>query len=259
MTARRLAAVVLPLVLLALHCAPSTSTRTTGGGATPDLIQQSVLNNQQKVHSLKGSGNITIETPELAQSASFELMLRKPDSVLLKIEGPFGIEVGAALMTSREFLLYNSLQNRLISGSMNPSNLSRILRVSVSFEELIRLLTGGAFLAEDQRAPQAFTIEDDQYVLTYASPNGSRQYWVDPSTLLITKIQLFDGKRKPLFEQRFSRFRSVEGTPLPQHIRFLQPQERRAVALSFSSMSINSSNLHLFLDVPRNAQRVRWE
>ena len=54
-----------------------------------------------------GEGKFTIETPEIAQSASFFLNLQKPDSVMLRIEGPFGIEVGAAIVTRDEFLFYN--------------------------------------------------------------------------------------------------------------------------------------------------------
>jgi len=238
-------------------CSSSSSLRTSARTVTPELVQQSVRTNQERVRSLKGSGNITLETPEIAQSGSFELMLRKPDSVFVKLEGPFGIEVGAALLTRKEFFFYNSLQNRLISGTMNASNLRRILRVNLSFDELLNMITGGTFFPEDQGAPDTVTIEDNQSVLTYRHESGSRRYWIDPESLLIARIQHVDRQGKLRFEQRFANFRSIEGTSLPYRVRITQLAERRTVALSYSSIAINTDALRFTLEVPENAERVR--
>ncbi len=249
-------ALLLLALVAAAGCAPTASTRVAIGSTTPERVRQNVQENQQRVQTLKGAGNIAVETPEIAQSGSFELELRKPDSVLMKFEGPFGIDVGAALLTPKEFYFYSSLQNRLITGSMNNTSLRRIFRIDTNLEELINLLTGGSFFAEDQGAPEAFTVEEEQFVLTYARNGGSRRYWIDPSSLLIAKIQHLDRDGKPVLEQRFSNFRSIEGILLPHHVRLLQFKERRGVSISFSTMIVNAGDLHLLLDVPNNARRV---
>jgi outer membrane lipoprotein-sorting protein len=250
--------VIALFVLMALGgCSSSKSLRTSASTVSPELVQQSVRNNQERVRSLKGSGNITLETPEVAQSGSFELMLRKPDSIFVKLEGPFGIEVGAALLTRQDFFFYNSFQNRLISGTMNASNLRRILRVNLSFDELVNMITGGTFFPEDQGVPDTVTVEDDQFVLTYRHESGARRYWIDPESLLIARIQHFDREGKLQFEQRFTNFRSIEGMSLPYRVRFTQLTERRTVALSYSSMAVNTDALRFTLDVPDNAERVR--
>ena len=250
---------VIPLLALATlwGCSSSGTFRTGARAVTPELVQQSVRNNQERVRSLKGSGNITLETPEIAQSGSFELMLRKPDSVFVKLEGPFGIEVGAALLTRQDFFFYNSFQNRLISGSMNASNLRRIMRVNLSFDELVNMITGGTFFPEDQGAPDTVTVEDNQLVLTYRHESGSRRYWIDPESLLIAKIQHIDRQGKLQFEQRFGNFRSVGGMSLPYRVRVTQLAERRTVALSYSSIAINTDAVRFTLDVPDNAERIR--
>jgi outer membrane lipoprotein-sorting protein len=238
-------------------CSSSKSLRTAAGTVAPELVQQSVRNNQDRVQSLKGSGNITLETPEIAQSGSFELMLRKPDSILIKLEGPFGIEVGVALLTRRDFFFYNSLQNRLISGTMSASNLKRILRVNLSFDELVDMITGGTFFPGDQGLPDTVTVDDDQWVLTYRHEDGSRLYWIDPESLLIARIQHVDRQGKIQFEQRFANFRSIGGTSLPYRVRITQLAERRTVALSYSSIAINTDALRFTLEVPENAERIR--
>lgn len=238
-------------------CSSSKSLRTGSGTIAPELVHQSVLNNQERVQSLKGSGNITLETPEIAQSGSFELMLRKPDSILVKLEGPFGIEVGAALLTRRDFFFYNSFQNRLISGTMSASNLRRILRVNLSFDELVNMITGGTFFPDDQGLPDTVTVEDDQWVLTYRHADGSRRYWIDPESLLIARIQHLDRQGEIQLEQRFANFHSIGGTSLPYRVRITQLAERRTVALSYSSLAINTDALRFTLEVPENAERLR--
>jgi hypothetical protein len=129
----------------------------------------------------------------------------------------------------------------------------------VSFEDLVDLLTGGTFLSEDQSAPASFTVQDNQFVFTYNHDGGTRRYWVDASTLLIARIQHLDIRRKPIFEQRFGNFRSVEGISLPYNLRMLQLQERRAFSMAFSSLTVNTDEIQFSLDVPENAERVRWE
>src|SRR3989304_4021289 len=125
---------------------------------------------------MHGEGRLNVETPDFAQSASFTLTLRKPDSILVKINGPFGMDVGSALLTRSDFLFYNSLQNQLISGTMNTANLGRLLRLNLTFDEIISLFTGGTFLQDDRDEPDRFDVEDDQFVMTYAYGSGTRKY-----------------------------------------------------------------------------------
>ena len=249
---------ILTVIILAAGCAGPASVRYADRTFTAEHVQESVRQNQAKVFAVQGSGNISVESPEIAQSGSFTINLRKPDSLLVKLEGPFGIEVGAALVTRKEFLFYNGLQNRLITGSTNAKNLNRILRMHVEFDDLLNLFTGGLFFSEDERAPDAFTIEEEQFVLTFDHDQGIRRYWVDPQSMLIARIQHFDRRGRMIFEQRFSNFRSFGETTLPQRMRLTQHLERRAVSIAFSDVAVNSSTTDCTLHVPSNAQRVRW-
>ena len=135
-------------------CASVPRLDLTGRTVNPENVQRIVRGNYEKVHSMTGSGTISVETPETAQSGSFELFLRKPDSVLVKIEGPFGISVGSVLITREEFIFYNSLQNQLITGPVTSANLNRIFRVKLTFDELLTLFTGGSFLGQTKRPPR---------------------------------------------------------------------------------------------------------
>jgi outer membrane lipoprotein-sorting protein len=240
-------------------CASVPRANLAGKSVTPEMVQNVVRVNRERVQSLSGSGSISVESPDMAQSGSFEVFLHKPDSVLVKIEGPFGIQVGSALLTRTGFLFYNSLQNQLVTGPVNAANMNRIFRVNLTFDELLNLFTGGNFLPGDEKAPDSLVIDDNQFVLSYGDASGSRRYWIDPATLLIAKIQLTDSKGKLVLEERFERFRDAGDASLPRHIRITQHQARRVVAVAFSSLDINTERVPLVVDVPTNAERVRWK
>jgi len=243
------------LLVLVLYGCAATSVRHADRSATPALLQEEVRQNHERVQALTGNGRIAIETPEMAQSASFELTLRKPDSLLVKIEGPFGLDVGSAMVTRTEFSLYNSMRNQRLVGSTNPSNLDRILHVQLDFDDVLNLFTGGIFLSEDRSAPSSFAIEDEEFVLTYERYDGTHRYWIDPESRQIARIQHLDSSGKLTLEQIFSDFRTIGGVTIPQRIRITLVRERRRVSVSYSDLDVNPTHLQFTFDVPSSASR----
>ena len=206
-----------------------------------------------------GEGTISVQTTSMAQSGSFTLTLRKPDSLLVNLSGPFGIKVGSALLTRNDFWFYSGLENRLYTGEMTPANLSRILRMNISFDDLLNLFTGGVFLQSDAGTPDEMGIEDNQYTFSYKNDTGSHKYFIDPQTLLIAKIEYLDTQGKLVFEQRFVNFQTIDSMQVPFNIRIVQPKERRMVSVVYSDLSINKRDLQFTFVFPPDAERVHWQ
>ncbi|HEY6952813.1 MAG TPA: DUF4292 domain-containing protein [Bacteroidota bacterium] len=246
------------LVVLALSCAPQTSL-LTNKTVSSDEVHEIVRINQLRMQSARGEGTISVETPTMAQSGSFTLMLRKPDSLLVNIQGPFGIKIGSALLTRDNFLFYSSLENRLFVGSTNPQNLARVLRVNLGFDDLLNLFTGGIFQQEDRGTPDASRVEDGQFTFLYRNAAGSHKYFINPENKLITKIQNLDVDGKLIFEQRFVNFQAIDSTFVPFNIRIIQPPERRMVSVVYSDLVLNRPGLSFTFTYPRNAERVHWQ
>ncbi len=246
------------LAFLAQSCAspPSTFRNRT---ITSDQVHDIVRTNQIRMRTATGEGTISVETPTMAQSGSFALTLRKPDSLLVTLRGPFGIKIGSALLTRQQFWFYSSLENRLFTGETNPTNLSRVLRVNLSFDDLLNLFTGGVFQQTDFGPPDQAGVEDEQFTFVYRKDNGTHKYSIDPQTLLITKIQNLDDQGKLVFEQRFVNFQTIDSTEIPFNIRIVQPKERRMISVVYSDMAINKEALEFTFSYPQNAERVRWQ
>lgn len=247
--------IILLIIVVGLG-ACATGSRTDRS-LTPEAVGKAVVANYDRVNSLFGTGILSVETPEIAQSASFEIFLRKPDSVLVRIEGPFGIDLGQALLTKTEFFFYNSMQNRLLTGPSNPGNLGRFFRIQLAFDDLVSMLTGGVFLAGDRGDPDDFGIEDDEYVFTYRHPDGVRRYWVEPESFQIVRIHHLDPRGNLLVEQTFGKFVHVGEAVLPQVVRVTMRPERRRISIAYADLSLNPSSLSFRFDVPPDAERVR--
>jgi outer membrane lipoprotein-sorting protein len=253
--------VILPLIVLTIlaeSCATNKAAFRNKAISSVE-VHEMVRANQFRLKNVKGEGTISVETPTTAQSGSFVLMLRKPDSLLVNLRGPFGIRIGSALLTRKDFWFYSSLQNRVFMGETSPKNLSRVLHVNLTFDDLMNLFTGGVFQQEDLRSPDQTGVEDDQFTLLYKNRPGIHKYFINPQTLLITRIQNLDEEGKLLFEQRFLNFQTIDSTQVPLNIRIIQPKERRMVSVVYSDLEINQRDLEFTFSYPRNAERVQWQ
>ncbi len=246
------------LVLTLQSCATRTP-NLLNRSISSDEVHEIVRTNEERMQTATGEGTISVETSTTAQSGSFTLTLRKPDSLLVNLTGPFGIRVGSALLTRRNFWFYSGLENRLYDGDMTPQNLSRILRLDVSFDDLLNLFTGGAFFRSDTGAPDGIGTEDDHFTFSYKNDAGAHKYFIDPQSLLISKIQYLDNQGKLQYEQRFVNFQTIDSTCIPFNIRIVQPKERRMVSVVYSDLAINKRDIDLTFVYPPNAQRIRWQ
>ena len=246
------------LLMAFTGCATHNSIRTGFRSASFEEVFQSVNANHERIHTLKGEGKISIETPEFAQTASFTLLMRKPDSLLISLAGPFGIKVGAALLTKKNFSFYNSLQNTLTTGTTNEENIQRIFHINLNFEDILNLFSGGVFSSADLHNPDEQRIENDLLLYIYSSGDEKRYYWIDPSTLQIRKIQQFDLGGAVAFEQNFRDFEETGNSAIPRSIQIIQPVQRHRISLSYSDVELNNTAMECTLTVPENAKRIHW-
>src|SRR5512136_2125038 len=97
---------LLVLPLLFASCSSSRApialdTQKVGAAELLRLVQK----NSDRLQSLTGKGNLSFEAPEMAGSAFFSLALKKPDSLLVKLQGPFGIDVGMVFLSRTRFVV----------------------------------------------------------------------------------------------------------------------------------------------------------
>ncbi len=248
------------LLLSGAGCSTAPAVRVGSMTVSFDEVVAQADRREETLRSLRGEGNIQIESPSFSQSAAFTVTLLRPDSLELEIKGPFGITVAQALVTREEFQLYNILQNRLYTGRTSPENLEKALRVPLTFDDILSLFTGGTVLRADRQAVYTTSADGPDAVFLFPDGGQRRRYVVDPATKDIRKVQLLSDAGAPIGEQSFSSFETDGNVTYPRRISLTQHKDRRRVTLFYESVNWNVVSPSSFtFSVPRNAERVELE
>ena len=117
-------------------CVPSKPTDDVEILSSERLINKLEVN-RRRIKSFEGNGTILVKNSQMNNSASFRVVLQKPDSIYLTIFGPFGIELAQALVTKSNFIFYDALKNTAYEGKVDDEVLRDIFRIDLSFSELL--------------------------------------------------------------------------------------------------------------------------
>lgn len=226
-------------------------------------IKQKVNEQFKKIESLEAEGTIAFDSPDMSNSGYIELSLRKPDSIYLKIEGPFGIDIASALITREDFVYYNVQENKVIMGPTTNIYIGAILRIKVSFDELINSFSGSFYFPDEDRDSIDAASENNSYILQVKKDYGKKKYHIDPETYSVNNYSVFDNKGKIMLDVNYSKFEEVstqEGTVyFPDRVTIHRPDVKQTVWLYYESKDINKKDLNFKIKYPASAKIVRWK
>jgi len=246
--------------LIALSgCAPTKELRRPQANQSAQQVIDAVNSRRHTVSTLEAKGSISVESPSFASSGSFELRLRRPDSVLVVIEGPFGIHVASAFFANGRYTFYNSFKNEVMEGEVKGSTLPAFMNIQLAADDVIDTFCGTRTFLADETLPDSFTVRDNSYVLLFRQKKGSTEYTVDTQALLITGIVHIDSAGDVWSEERFEYDRHSDGTLTLQAIRLNQDKMQTSVSLSYDDLQLNGPVGSLVLRVPSDARRVTRE
>lgn len=217
--------------------------------------------NRRKIKNFEGSGTIFVNTPSMDNSATFRIVLQKPDSIYLTILGPFGIELAQALVTKEKFTFYDALNNTGYIGDVNSSALQSIFRINLSFEDLLDAFVGSVNLTSNlYRAPDNYYVEDDRYVLTYldSARTNKTVYKVDVRQLGITDYQLFGFDESLMLQGRYSDFELLENVAVPYKIAIENKIDEQKITIEYKKIIVNKKNILIDFKLSDDATIIKW-
>jgi len=249
------------MLILILACSGAKDDRVLEKIPVKD-IKQKVNEQFKKIESLEAEGTIAFDSPDMSNSGYIELNLRKPDSIYLKIEGPFGIDLASALITREDFVYYNVQENKVIMGPTTDIYIGAILRIKVSFDELINSFSGSFYFPDEDSDSIDAASENNSYMLQVKKDYGKKKYHIDPETYSVNNYSVFDNKGKIMLDVNYSKFEDVstpEGTVyFPDRITIHRPDVKQTVWLYYESKDINKKDLNFKIKYPKSAKIVRW-
>jgi outer membrane lipoprotein-sorting protein len=218
----------------------ATVDRTTRERNLPiDEVLKRVHERNNTIQTLKGDGTITFESPELSNRGSFDLVLKKPDSLRIEFGGPFGIHVGTLFFSKEKFLFYNSLENRIVKGTPNDSSLKSLFQLKMNFDEMLRAFTGEFPINTIADTLFDYKIDDNQYIIKYRNDSSTIEYHIDCDAFIITAYHVVDGNGEVTLNAFSSRIENQDEIPMPALIRVIFPKERRSITIAYDDLEIN--------------------
>ena len=240
-------------------CAPTKELRKPGTNYSVQQVIDAVNSRRHDVTTLEAKGSIAVESPSITSSGSFELRLKRPDSVLVDIEGPFGIHVASALFAKGRYTFYNSFKNEVMEGEVTGANLPVFMNMRIDPDNVIDTFCGTRTFLPEETSPDSVTVKDDSYILFFHQKNGATQYSIDSQALLMTGIVHIDSAGDVWSEERFEYERRGDRTAALQSIRFIQDQTQSSVSLFYDDLQLNGPVGPLTLHVPLDARRISKE
>jgi hypothetical protein len=253
----RLGAVVLVLAACLAACSgPPRILRERNLGS--DEVLDLVASRNRAITTLRGDGSITLETPERSVNGGFDLDLRKPDSALVLFHGPFGIKVGTLALSRERFVFYNALENTAFVGPADSGTLGAMFNIQIRFDEIINAFTGefGATTLSDTLT--RFGVENNDYVVLYRGPEGTKEYRVDGDAFVVTSYRLSDIAGKEIVRATASEIEPGEANAMPRFVRIVFPADRRSITVTYDDVVVNDT-VNCAYELPDQARIVHHE
>jgi hypothetical protein len=239
------------------HCGPSR--RQAGSLPTSAAVTAGLQKNFSNVQSLKGQATLSVETPEQSFSTSARIWFQRPDSLFIKLEAAFGIDVGWLFAAGDRFVLYLPRQNTYYTGSTRSIPLDQFISLDFEYAELLRLIFGEEW-PEGKTDPFPHQV-DRLWSIHSVKDTLTLEYLYDPARAAIVETIGRGHDGDTVIRKTFSRFTKKKNCQIPQTIRLQMTPAREAVSLFYHTLQINEklTMKKLGLRIPKNAQHIQWE
>ena len=217
--------------------------------------------NRRKIKSFEGFGIFEIESDMYSNSANFQVIMQKPDSIYFTILGPFGIELAQALVTKENFIFYDAMNNIGYTGNVNDDVLKNIFKINLSFSDLLDAFVGSVNLTSNlYKQPSSYDIVGDQYILTYKDieNNLTSVYKVDIRELGITNYIIKSDDQSIDLEGKYSDFELIENVAVPFNIEVMNKAQNQTIKINYKDIMANERGLKVKFELPEDAEIIKW-
>jgi outer membrane lipoprotein-sorting protein len=208
----------------------------------------------RKLTTMIGGGTVMFETPELSGTAAFDMKLKKPDSLLVVLEGPFGIDLGTLFISRERFVMYNSMENRVTTGIPTTRALRAVIPFDLTLDQVISIFSGSFPLPVDGEVLEVYRIDEDRFYLSFRCGSGTCSYWIDHESLIVRKYEIRDAHNRLILIGTTASISENANIYTPRRIVLKFPEERRQIAIHYTSLRLNEPDPSFDFVIPSNAR-----
>ncbi len=222
-----------------------------------DRIIKRLEANRRKIKSFVGKGTITVATNDLNTRSSFQVEIKRPDSLKVSFFGPFGIDLAYSLISQKDFQFYDVINNKYYNGKIRPGIIKDLMKINIPYDELMDAVTGSVNLTSKLRIePNANKNDDGTYELIYPDTANSiiSTIIIDAENLRIKKYFISDINGKVSYQADYDGFKKVDDVYLPFSISINDKANNQKLKVEYRNIELNKLTEKLKLDIPDDAQ-----
>lgn len=256
-----ISSLIIVLVLILEGCVPAKQPTVEKKVLPADRLLKKIEANRRKIKSFEGTGKIEINTPDLEAIGSFEIAIKKPDSIKFSIYGPFGIDFAHAVVSRNDVVFYEPNSNVAYIGPIKPELLRKAFKVDLNFNELMDAFAGAVNLTNRlSQEPDNFQINKDDYLLTYRDENSKKEYRYLINILdnALLDYKVIENKKNIIFEGRYTHYKNIKNIPIPYKTKIRNRSEKQELTINYQKIKVNENIGNLKLNLPDDIKIVRW-
>lgn len=223
-----------------------------------NVVREILQKNHAKFETLQGRGKLILQSPRQSFSGSAVVNLKNPDSIYVRVEAIFGLDVGVVFADLNEFLIYSPMENIAYTGENTDTlRLKSFLGFDLTFQEMMQSMSGLATLKEMPTAKVKMK-EDELHIIGIAD-SVFYDYTLDTQFGLISKVISKDFNGRILRIEEYKQFTTIDGVRLPRLIRFTRPNEKESLTIFYDQVAINQSlsAKDFYVRVPQDVLKIR--
>jgi hypothetical protein len=241
--------------LVLAGCAATREPAQITSDLTPEEIIKIVNAQPFTVATMAAQGSVTVESPEFSNSAKVDIMVRRPDSVKIKVNGPFGIHLASVLFSGNHFLLYNSFSNEVMEGDVDSEKLPVFLNLHIDADDILDTFCATRRFRETEIHPDSFIVEGDSYRLKFRDGDRWADYTVDGTVGRISAVTRTDSAGMEELKEIYEYRQTDEGAIVPQSFSIIREGHQMSISMYYESVDLNRILRSLTLDIPGDARR----
>lgn len=228
----------------------------------PVILFEAVLNRLEVVETARlratleyygDSGRVRVEQIVLA---------RQPGDVRIETLSPFGPTLAVFVVNASTLSFYDTQAEEFYTGMPSRENISRLLPLRLTQDDIVRVLLGAPPLDAVDPDPHTYTMEWDagrgayRLRMPLSDGEGSLDVWIRHGTWTMTAAQRGGQDGFQLLTGRLERH-EVDGfsTEMPQRIEFEMPEQDVDISLDVERIELNPTLVDALFELraPRSA------
>ena len=249
---------LLPVLCALSSCAPAKIVVADASTISAASVLDRVKASASRIQNLIAHGTLTVERQNSGDSGSFDMVLKKPDSLVVKLSGPFGIDAGAVLITPQEFRFYNRFSNQLVIGPTTRANLRSLFHLDIDYDDILTIFSGMIPVRDETLPPTFYGVDENQYFLTFGRGGDVQEYWIDPESFTVSRYQILDEHGKLVMDAKTTVRNDTHRGILPRSVRFTFHRQRTRVSIFYDKVMMNVPEIRSTFSVPSDVEKVYW-